>query len=314
MLMNKVLVGNVGAQQLEEVYGALKDEMAPRYLVVAGWAAAEAALAKTNEDTGQRLALMDAAVNVWRQALDNEIEIREHISNDKMEHSQAHRIALDIAVAPIFRDIIQGDVRRSTCGHVFDNCLAVASSNAAYMKAMKEAGNTQGYIGYRGFGYECNALLAFNRTLSPTWFAVPALARADSGYYHRDQTHDLMVIHQKYGLVKSATPVEIKQKITAREVGRYRALLVEGKMHLSVDGKWSPEHTLDAIAATHRGSYTDEDRQIADNAANQFTMMVRDYYAGTTLGELAGKRTLTIFRDSSQIIERHPGLSKVAVA
>lgn len=44
---------------------------------------------------------------------------------------------------------------------------------------------------HMGFGYECNASLAFNSGFSPTWFAIPSMARCNSGREYSEQTHDL---------------------------------------------------------------------------------------------------------------------------
>jgi hypothetical protein len=305
MEMDKGLLTS-GFRQLEMVYEGLKDEAAPRYLISAGWAAAEAALVGVDQDPEYRLALLDAATDTWRRALDNELVIRQHVSSERVEQEQAHRIALDIAVAPLFRDIVQGNVTPATCRQVFDNCLAVAESNIQYLRAMEEAGNEIGHREHLGFGNECNALLAINRTFSPTWFAVPAPARAGSGYHHRGLTHDLLVVRQRFGLIRSAAPVEIKTTAWPFLVGRYKALIVESRTHLSVEDQRSPEDTLAAIKAVYQGRATDEEQLIADAATEQFAVMLHDYCAGPALGGLAAKQTLTIFRDSAQVFSRHP--------
>jgi len=304
MQMDKGLL-TTGFRQLEAIYGGLRDEHAPRYLISAGWAAAEAALVGVDQPIAYRLGLMDAATSTWRRAFDNELVVRQYVSGDKLEQEQGHRIALDIAVAPLLRDIVQGNVRPATCRQVFESCLDVANSNVQYLRAMEAAGNEIGYREHLGFGNECNALLAVNRTFSPTWFAMPAPARADSGYHHRDQTHDLLVIRQKFGLIKSAAPVEIKTTAWPFLIDRYKALVLEGRMHLSADDERSPEPTLAAIEATYRGVATDDEQIQADMATEQFASMLHDYCAGPALGGLAARRTLTIFRDSSQVFSRH---------
>jgi hypothetical protein len=311
MKMNKVLVGVSGARQLEEVYSSLRDEVAPRFLTVAGWAAAEIALVRTDMDEDFRLSYLDAAVDTWIRSLDREIEINPCLPRNKVEPANAYRTALAVAIVPLLQDFVRGDVRKRTCEQVFETSLEVAKANAQRMRQLREADMYEGVRDHSGFGYECNALLAFNRMLSQTWFAIPAIARADTGYHHRNQTHDLMVVHQKYGLLKTVTPVEIKAKAGKKDRRRYRALLVEGKMHLSVDANMGHEHTLDAITAVHEGTADEADEQIADSVTECFKSMVRDYYAGDVLGELAGRRTVTTFHDSSRVFE-HLGVAALA--
>src|SRR5207245_1409084 len=91
----------------------------------------------------------------------------------------------------------------------------------------------------------------FNMKQSPTWFAIPAMTRSDSGHHHRQQTHDLLVIRQRWGELQNITPVEIKSAANQRDLRRYKALLVRGKLHLSVDGLHKPEEMLDAITAVY---------------------------------------------------------------
>lgn len=313
MRMHKVLVGNQGAQQLETIYFGLKDETAPHYLAAAGSALVESALVRTDVGRDYKLGLIARAVETWSGALQIQTDLEDSAPPGTVEHGYMHRIALDLAAIPLLRGIVIGNVTEETCKKAFTDSLAIARSNMAYLEAAKARGDNEAVGNHSGVGYECNALLAFNRSLSPTWFAVPAMARSDSGYYHRKQTHDLLVIHQKYGLIRSATPVEIKSKASLRDRLRYDALLVRGRMHLSVEGKTRPEYTLAAIAAVHDSTATAEDYRIADSATRRFTDMVRDYYAGDLIGKVVGKHSATIFHDNPLVIARHPGLSKVAM-
>jgi len=311
MRMHKVLVGNGGAMRLTSIYERLKEETQPHYLSAAGWAAAEVALVRTDASIGERLSILHDATSMWERAL--AIQTQKEQLGEEVEYGYMHRIAIDLAVVPLLSGIITGDVTKDACRKSFEDCLSVARSNMDYLRTAKAKGNVEAVGCHAGVGYECNALLALNRKLSRTWFVIPAMARCDSGYYHRSQTHDLVVIHQKYGAIQSATPVEIKSRASLRDRRRYSALLVRGKMHLSVEGKGKPEYTLDAIGSVYDGVETKEDILIAENATNQFMAMIRDYYAGEVLGAVASKHSVTTFRDNTQVIAHHPGLSKVAM-
>lgn len=310
MRMHKVLVGRSGAEELEDIYHNLKNEPAPRLLFAAGSAAVEVALVRRDWSAARRTGLLDDAKEIWKTAIEHDAFLEPYTPNERVEHGQRNRIALNIAALPLLEGIVTGDVTRDTCRKVFNDCLDIGLKNVDDIHRMIKAKNNEGIAGHAGIGYEANALLAFNRMLSRTWFAVPSIARSDTGYHHRNQTHDLLVIHQDYGQIVRATPVEIKSKASLRDRIRYDALLVRGKMHLSVEGKSKPEYTLQAIDAVHKGRATEEDLLIANNATERLVAMVRDYYAGQRVGKLATWHTVTTFQDNAIVAARHPGLSR----
>lgn len=313
MRMHKVFVGRGGSEELEVIHSELKNEIAPRFLIAAGWAATEIALVRRDMQTQRRLSLLEEAKDIWGAAIQNHDVLEPTMVPDRAEYGQRHRAALDIAVLPLLRGIVEGDVTRDTCRRVFEDCLKIGRDNTKDLAKMVDLKNNAGIAEYVGIGYESNALLAFNRMFSRTWFAIPSMARSDSGYHHRKQSHDLLILHQNYGEIKRATPVEIKAKASLRDRLRYDALLVRGKMHLSVEGKALPQHTFNAIDAVYSGASTPEDHMIADRATARLVDMVRDYYAGERLGKLATWHTITTFQDDSRVVARHPGLSKVPI-
>jgi hypothetical protein len=311
--MHKVLVGERGADHLEDIYESLRHESMPRYLSAAGWAAVETALAPSGRTTWEKLNLLDGAADCWQRSLASQKQLNAKGESHLTEFSQPFRTAIDLAVLPLFRDMTYGNISPQTRAEVFEDCLNIAQLNTAKMSLMRQEGNGEGLADHAGLGYELNALLAFNRRQSETWFVVPSMVRCDTGYHHRQQTHDLMVVHQKWGDLLSLTPVEIKSTVDPKAIRRYQALLVRGKMHLSVNGRHRPEHTLQAITACHEGAPSRRERWIAESITDRFTRMVRDYYAGEKLGDLAIGKGPMSFRDNSVVRERHPGL-KIAKA
>lgn len=310
--IHKVFVGPQTATLLETIHEHLSEETMPRYLAVAGWAAAEAALVQTDLSTHRRLALLDASVDCWERAARNQMLLNKGDKPYLVEHSAPFRFALDIATAPLLKGIVLGDVSDPIQESVFKDCLEIAQANSEAYYAAVQSGNHDAIADHVGFGYECNALLALNRLKIKSWFAVPALARSDSGHHHPEQSHDLSVIRQKWGDIKSVIPVEIKAAANARAKRRYKSLLVRGKMHLSEPGKYLHTETLDAITAVHKGEATKLQAKIADQASEKFIEMLRDYRSGQLLGSIATDRSVTTFRDNSLVIAKHPGLSVVA--
>lgn len=310
--IHKVFVGPQTAQTLEQIHEGLRDESLPRYLSVAGWAAAEAALVQDHLPAKHRLGLIEAAVDCWERGARNQMYLNQSDKAHLIEYSTPYRLALDIAITPMLRGIVLGNITDKILDDVFEDCLAIAEANAAEYAAALQVSDHERIADHSGFGYECNALLAFNRLKIKTWFAIPALARSDSGHHHPEQSHDLSVIRQKWGEIKGVIPVEIKSAANARAKRRYKSLLVRGKMHLSQPGKYPPTETLAAIKAVHVGNSDKEQRQIADEASTRFLKMLRDYRSGEVLGSIATDRSVTTFRDNSLVVANHPGLSIVA--
>ncbi len=301
MRMHKVLVGGAGAEQLKEIYEQLKDEIEPHRLSVAGWAAIESALVATNQPQEERLELFHRGVFTWTRAFKRQYGI-EHLRGSYDRH-KSHRIALDIASLPLLEGMICGNVTEADCRRSFDASLMVAQSNLAAMKRAQDAGKEAGP--HIGLGFEVNALLAFNRTLSSTWFAIPAMARCDSGVFYERQTHDLVAIHQRRGRILSASPVEVKARNRPKDNVHYHALVVRGRLHLSVPEQGHPDYMLKAIAAVHEGTATEEQAAGADAVTERVTSMLRDYYAGRVIGRAASKHTVTVFHDNARVLERH---------
>ncbi|MDB5181624.1 MAG: hypothetical protein JWP13_387 [Candidatus Saccharibacteria bacterium] len=306
--MHKVFVGTRGAEQLEEIHHQLKEEEMPRYVLTAGWAAVEAALVRTDKDIPERLALFDAGVGCWKKALETQLEFNASAPSWLVEYAAPYRSALDLAISPLLRTMIQGYVPKLVCRSVFEDCLNIAQANAVRINLSAREGHIEALAEHVGFGYECNGLLAVNRRMSATRFAIPSMIRSDSGYHHAQQTHDLIIVEQDRGRIVQLTPVEIKATVSTKDRMRYKALLVRGKMHLSVDGKFRAEDTLAALSATYEGTATLGERDIAESVTNRMLSMFKDYCAGECLGKVASGRSMTVFHNNAQVAANHPGL------
>jgi len=310
--MHKVFVGERGGEQLERIYEELRDEEMPRYLSAAGWAAAESALVRSSKPINERLALLEQGVACWQRALGRQRDWNEDAPDCLIEYSAPYRAALDIAVSPLLAHMIRGYVPKQACQSVFLECLNIAQSNAVRIRLMEKEGDMLGLADHLGFGYECNALLAFNRPInrrySATRFAIPSMVRSDSGHYYDQQTHDLVIIEQDRGSIKRVTPVEIKAAASNHDRLRYKALIIRGKMHLSVPGKFKPGDTLAAITACYEGNASLEERKIAEGMSQQMHGMFGDYCAGPQLEDFASARSKTVFHDNTRVVANFPGL------
>lgn len=307
--IHKVFVGTSGASYLEDIHYRLTNEEMPRYLVVAGSAAVEAALADVNGSKSERLNILNNGINAWRRALVNQRIINTKEETIFTEYSWPYRTAVDIAMADIYRDMIQGEVKAETCRRVYSDCLSIAQANLTQLSLAKLEGATSAVADHKGLGYELNALLAFNSSFSETWFAIPSWARSDNGHDYPNQTHDLSIVQQKWGKIINITPLEVKSRASLRDRDRYMALLVRGKMHLSVPGKYTPDYTLDILQAQYEGTATEQGLREFRIVAGTLFGMVRSYYEGSQRKD-AQYKSKTTFQDSSVVAERYPGLVK----
>lgn len=304
--LDKKLVDAEGVPELLRTYDALKDTTAPKYLDAAGWAIAEVSLMGQQYPKAQRLAGLECALNCWARAIEAQKVINTHGEGAYAEVTRPLRSALAIATIPLLADMVEGDVRIATCRTVFEECLDIAKYNNELRHAAQARGDKVAMLEHEGFGHECNALLAINRRLTPSKFAIPAPARADSGHYMARQTHDLLVINQHWGSINKAIPIEVKGFGSKGDHRRYKALLLRGKIHLS-PRRGVPEDTLEAFDAVYYNRGTFQQRKAAETVSDRVLNMIRDYCAGGVLAEVAVRHT-TSFRDNRLLIKNHPGM------
>ena len=302
--MDKVLARSENIADLVQVHDDLKDETMPRYLAVAGWAAAEAALMGRTAPKTARLELLKYAEKAWAAAVVNQVDLNRSEPHLR-EPSQPLRLSLDLAILPLLEGMVRGDVTIDQCTRSFEASLEIATYNREFKQKAKEIGDIQAMQDYSGFSYELLCLLAVNRRLSSSKFAIPGLARADSGHYLQQQTHDLLSVHQQWGVIRNAVPIEIKGQTSGRDRRRYKALLIRGQTYLCQDGL-SPDETLEAI----KDAYIEPEGKaaaIADALSGQVTSMIKEYSLGGKI-DVRARKSVTYFRDNARVLERFPGL------
>jgi hypothetical protein len=302
--MDKRLVNQSGVPRLLEIYDAMKDQSMPRYLSVAGSAAAEASLMATHLSKQKRLELLDKAETCWSDALVNSRKIEEASGGVLAEASQPLRLALRIATAPLLEAVIRGQVTDATLRQVHHDCLEIAEYNQQLRDEARRRGDRTAANDYYGFGHEINILLVVNRDFSPTQFALPSFTRSDTGYYLQGQTHDLSVIHQRWGKISNVTPVEVKNKKRSCDRRRYDALIIDN--HDLCRGQLNVREVLQVLASAYREPSNIESVHAANIMTAQVNNMLLSYSSGRVLQQGEGM-SVTKFRDAGQIKSHHPG-------
>lgn len=300
--IHKVLVGNKGGEYLEELGEVLEHEYMPQYLDAAGWAFAESSLARESLSTVSRVNLLIRAESCWRRAL----EAQESVNKVIYEDTSQYRLALNLAFAPLMKSIVAGNITASIREKTFCDVLALAQLSSVQRDLARQSGNIEAIGDHIGFGHECNALLTLLYLDDPRYVPLPSPTRSGTGYDYPDQTHDMIVINQHWGKVLKVIPVEIKAKASLSDIKRYKALIVRGKMHLSVTGKYTPEYTLDAFERCYESKGSSEDHAIVDHATTTLCDLLRSYQKGLIL---EAKDTKTKFHHKSEVSKAYPELS-----
>lgn len=311
--MNKVLVGNKGAGELIDIGDALATESLPRYLDTAGWAYAEASLAGNDLSATRKVELVQQAEECWSYALRSYKHLESGEESEWfVEDPTEFRLAINLAYAPLLKSLAIGNVTDAVRERTFADTLAIAQLAAVHMElAVKEA-DQESISAFSGFLHECNALLAFLYMDDPRYIPLPSSARADSGYYHPEQAHDITLLNQHWGRIKNVIPIEIKAAASANDRRRYKALIIRGKMHLhlGMNGNHDPRQTLDAFADMY------EDEGAASRSAYLTVMtvaatakrLVSLYRSGHELADLS-LRGVTHFHDKERVVTEYPELS-----
>lgn len=305
--IHKVFVGESGASQLIDIHEALKHSSVPEVLNASAWAAAEASLVKQSMNATDRLALLGAAEECWTKALLQQETINHSPEQAWLREDVAsYRLALNIAFLPLMKAIVAGNITSGIRASVFTDTLAIAQSASLQRKLSFDEGDIETGSGYLGFEHECNAHLSLLHMDDPRYVPLPSTARAGSGHDYPDQTHDIMVINQHWGTILKVTPVEIKSHASLRDLKRYRALIVRGKMHLSVNGAHSPEFTQHAFTDVYEG---DPSSQSIDTVA-QVTQTVRELLQMYQQGDRElENNTTTRFHSTDQLAKQRTEFS-----
>ena len=307
--IHKVLVGPKTAQTLEKIAYSLGEEKIPKYLVTAGWAITEASLAQPHLSAHERNNLFDHAEEWWLEAIDTQMRYIDQGKEHLVEASAPYRTALDIARLPLLRGMVLGSITPSLRKNVRDETLAIMNASWVQANLALRQGDIESFNDFVGFAHEGNSLIALDSFNSDSLFGMTSFARSDSGYHHPEQTHDIVIVQQKKGLLKSMTPVEIKSKVSQNDRKRYKALLVRGKMHLCLAGEYSPNHTLKAFTALNENSQTLKEKATTDTVRQTFIDMFWQYKCGSVLVDIATSRSRMHFRDRTQLHQKYPEIA-----
>jgi len=307
--MHKVALGASGYRELEHIGESLEGQYMPRFVDAGAWSFAEIGLFDQTRTRSERFEFVERAESLWQTALNREMQLNRSVQYGSLidEHDTPHRLAVTLAFAPLMKDLVKGDVTSSVRMDVLRDVVSIAHMTASDMTAAREGGSISEANGYLGLMHEINAYSALLYNDDPRYIPMPATARGDSGYYHREQTHDMSVINQHWGTVKKVLPIEIKASASLRDRKRYRALIIRGKMHLTPDGV-DPRKTNDAFNRYVDGTANLKDTLIVERLSHDVRDMLRLYQRGGTYERVA-LGGLTRFYTTRDVAKTYPGLA-----
>lgn len=307
--MDKVIVDDTGAETLIHIGETLQQQELPTYLDAAGWAFAEAGLASHELSTSERVGLVGDAESIWARGLVNSVNIGEKYGPEyQFGENEGHRTALNLAFAPLLKSIIIGNVREEVMHRTLLDVAEIGRDSRVSLDQAHERGDEQAIAFHRGFLFEASALMALLYMEDPRYVPLPATARGDTGYYHREQTHDISIINQHWGEIRKIIPVEIKSSPSRRANRRYKALVIPGRVRLSVSDAGSCD-TADAFYDLANGIASTEQTLAIEQLSTQLREMLRLYQRGMSVEGVA-TGGLTRFYDSEKVAQVYPELSK----
>lgn len=180
------------------------------------------------------------------------------------------------------KSIAVGNVTEATRRGVMENIISLAELVSDEMSACSAAGDKDTMSGFVGLAHELNALMALLYMDDPRYVPLPSTARADTGYYHREQSHDIVVVNQHWGAIKKIIPIEVKSRPNQKDRQRYNALLVRGKMHLSITGS-DPRDTIRAFTQIQKGNAEVGDIASIEKMSTAFREMLHLYNKGEAI-------------------------------
>jgi hypothetical protein len=306
--IHKVALSEGGHQALLEIAQSLEQEYMPLYLDASAWSYAELAMFDANRPQEDRLAFLEQAKELWSTGLERQVQLETTPYSVVFdEYDESYRMATSLAFLPLMRVLVNGDVDSTTRNEVLKDVSSIALTVSDDIEKMMEAGYNSNAKQSSGLLHELNALMVLLTIDDPRYVPLPSTARADSGYYYPEQTHDISILNQHWGKIKKVLPVEIKSRPSRKDRLRYNALLIRGRMHLTPDGV-DPLKTTHALYSHAQGDPDLGDTLIVERLKNDLRRMLSLYQQGGSSNGIA-LNSLTKFYSTRNVAKEYPGLA-----
>jgi len=276
--MPKDFVGPTEADVLFSMHEAMMNAHDSwSYLYVAGSAAAESGLMATHLDKDERHDRIDAAESAWREAQDRFI-FKHHTdewSNSK-RYSIPDRIEMHRLFCVLYHDMVDENVTATTMQRLHQNLIHLAAANIVEHDDATLIGDYGAIAMRRGLAYELGTLMTITRLMCPSFFAIPATARADHGGFFPEQTHDVRLIQQSWGEVQWCVPYEVKPA-DGPYTERYRSAFVRGRVELLLPSSSEPLDLTRYMDAEQKGTLPPQHVRELNEITSRVLTLAGDY-------------------------------------
>jgi hypothetical protein len=252
--MPKDFVGPSEADDLFTIYEKLsRADYSYGYLFAAASAAAESGLMATHLSSDERHFRLQCADEAWQDA--QAVFLDKHgakgWSEAKLE-AIPDRVEMNRIYMPMYHDLVDGNMREVTISKTHERLVKLGLKNLRLHDGAEEVNDPSGFVIRRGLGYELCTLMTVTRLKCPSFFAIPATARADHGTYHGEETHDVRLIRQSWGKIEQCVPYEVKPSDgTTRD--RYKSAFVRGRVELMMPSATHPMELATYMGQELRG-------------------------------------------------------------
>jgi len=268
---------DVGVRRLEAMAKRLSREEDPILLSAAASAYLESGISQGELDVTGKLTLAGKAQMLWGQALQNEATLTD---TDGTECDTQYRIAMNLACLPIVKSMFRGDVKEGVIDTTIDRLISIGDACGAEETSHRIGNDVYSANMLVGVQHELNALVSLLYKKDARYVVLPSFQREGTGFYNPEQTHDINLISQHFGNVRSILPIEVKARISQESRERYEALLVGGRVHLGVNGsihQRNPSLTRHAMARHRAGEATEDDEQTVLSIQRTMSKLLSDY-------------------------------------
>lgn len=260
------------------------------YLYTAGSAAAESGLMAIDKSPDERHFRIECAADIWQEA--QLTHINKHMFDGWSEaklYAAPNRIEMHRIFVPLYHDMIDGAVREETMDQIHELLVRLGVENLRQHDS--EAARRDGSISVRrGLGYELGSLMSITRLRCPSFFAIPATARADHGLAYPEDTHDGRLIRQSWGTIEECIPFEVKPNDgTYRD--RYKSAFIRGRVELSIPESTNPLALASYLHREQTGTADASELAILNEITSRVLRQSEDCSNAFRIGQVATRRS-----------------------
>jgi hypothetical protein len=299
--MPKHFVGPETADELFSIYERLVNDPMPgaSYFLIGGSAAAESGLVGTHLSNEERHRRIQCAHRAWEYAQELSIRNRyEKYESGEWTKSKlmmfSDRVEAQLIYTNLFHDLVNGNVRPETIASTHVRLVRLGIKNLQMHQEAVQLGDAGAESGRRGLAGEIATPASITRLQSPSFFAIPGVIRSDDGTYHRQDTHDVLLVQQKWGIIRSAVPIEVKatgrgniSRMRKNRSTRYQSAMVKGTIHLKMPSAQTPLHLAVYLGKELRGDATKQEIMELNDVTNMILDEARDYLQRTNMSRTA---------------------------